>query len=200
MKWKDFLIDYFVKGERKMSLHIDENNILYRYDYYSYSEKSDEISKKVYQTFKKDYSFYYSEIRDEFVKCFCDFDWKREDWEHTCITIFPSHEAEHYSTTMERFAGDICNIFGALNYSGLLERYITHEKSTYGGERSVFSHTSTIKLRTKVDFSKMSSVIVLDDITTSGSSLLAAKEILRKTHIDPKYINLIAIAKTKHDY
>lgn len=49
-----------------MRFEITKDNVLFLYKYYSYSVKEDEISKKVYGTFKKDWNTYYDEIRDDF--------------------------------------------------------------------------------------------------------------------------------------
>ena len=72
------------------------------------------------------------------------------------------------------------------------------EKSTQGGARDVKAHLETLGLAGAVD-RDVDVYIVLDDITTSGSSLEAAKRLLAAGGAEPGGVVKMAVAKAAHD-
>lgn len=182
-----------------MRFEITKDNVLFLYRYYSYSIKEDEISKKVYGTFKKDWDTYYNEIRNDFSQAMGalidDNGWEKDD---IVITVMPSHMKNIYGDNLLKLSGDICKNYNFINASKMIARTLTKQKSTAGGERSVLAHLNTLDINSAMihtgDY-----YIILDDITTTGSSLEAAKCLLVNHGIKKDKIIKIAVAKTSYD-
>lgn len=182
-----------------MTFNITDDNVLYLYPYYSYSEKDDEMSKKVYHVFKKDWDKYLPDIRkDLFEAVKTHFGQGIIKNSNIAIAIMPSHLANTYGKNLHRLACDLCRKFGFRNATDLIQRKIDKTKSTEGGERTVWAHLETLDLGYEIN-EEVDIYIVLDDITTSGSSLEAAKELLIDNDVEARNIIKIAIAKTMHD-
>ena len=88
--------------------------------------------------------------------------------------------------------------FEYLDASALIERTADKTKSTEGGIRA---HLLTLGLSPDFDEidDSMDVYMILDDITTSGSSLEAAKQVLVRNGVEERDIIKIAVAKTMHD-
>ncbi len=181
-----------------MGFKIDENGMRYLDNYYSFGVKEDEFSKKVYHTFKKGYNTYYNELLEMFCEALDSFGWDRETWTKILITCVPSHEENGYGYNITRFIKDLCDRYGMINCSDLIRRHTFHQKSTDGGDRSPRSHIETMELTKSIATNECMAILVLDDITTTGGSLIAAKTVLAKTGKNPDFIHGIAIAKTSH--
>ena len=80
----------------------------------------------------------------------------------------------------------------------LIQRTKDKVKSTDGGLRDVEAYLKTLGLAGPVD-EDVDIYIILDDITTSGSSLEAAKQLLVSGGADERCVIKMAIAKTMHD-
>lgn len=107
------------------------------------------------------------------------------------VTIVPSHSAGKRSSGMETVVEKICNDMGFENKVGFLERYEDIEKLSTGGNRSKAVHYASIRVSGKAS---NSTILLLDDVTTSGNSLLACKNILEREGYE---VICLAIAKTK---
>lgn len=176
-----------------------KDDILFLYRYYSLNVKEDEISRKVYGTFKKEWDTYYGEIKNDFRKAMESLIDVNGWWNSKiAIAVMPSHIENAYGNNLLRLCGDICTGFNFINASKMIVRTSTKMKSTTGGERSVLAHLNTLdidfNMRYQADY-----YIVLDDITTTGSSLNAAKCLLANNGIAEDKIIKIAIAKTSYD-
>lgn len=182
-----------------MTFSITDDKVLYLYPYYSLNEKQDEMSKKVYQVFKKDWNTHFNDIRNDL------FDAVRAHFEQNIIkknkiavAIMPSHSKDAYGQKLLNLASDLCKQFGFQNATHLIRRTMDKTKSTEGGERTVWAHLKTLGLGYEIN-KNVNVYIVLDDITTTGSSLEAAKELLINNGVEARNIIKIAIAKTMHD-
>ena len=84
---------------------------------------------------------------------------------------------------------------GLMNFSEYILRHTTHEKQAFGGDRSVESNLSTMKLQYALP-SNLKNAIIIDDITTTGNILEACSRILCSNGIPRENIYCAAIGKT----
>lgn len=102
------------------------------------------------------------------------------------VILVPSHRYGEWSESLLRVAQVICKELGMDNRSRALLRTTNHAKLSTGGERSVESHLRTIELKRAYAISgefKGQRVLILDDITTTGNSIRACAQILRKAGV-----------------
>lgn len=114
-------------------------------------------------------------------------------FEGRCLVVVPSHTEGKWSQPLQKMAKKLCLELDMTDYSQALERVKEHEKLATGGDRSIESHISTMKVNSEYDI-KGKKVIVLDDVTTSGNSLLASVMLLKDAGADS--VSAIAIGKT----
>lgn len=82
------------------------------------------------------------------------------------------------------------------NYYDLLTRYIS-VPSSKEGDRTIKKHKDSIKFNEEKDLSGLNiGYIILDDITTSGNSMYACRDILTEKGLKNKEIISLAIART----
>lgn len=171
-----------------------ENGIYYLHIYYPVRyEEHKGISESIL-SFKKGHQ----KAIDDFTKELKDALLNEADadiarFEGRCVVIVPSHSKGCWSSSMMKVASELCEEFDMLNYSTALIRIMEHEKLACGGNRSIESHIKTIKFDTDYDIADKI-VIILDDVTTTGGSILACKRILEAANA--KKVSAIAIAKT----
>lgn len=110
-----------------------------------------------------------------------------------CLVVMPSHSAEKWNYALLQMAGKLCEELNMLGYLYALKREVEHDKLSIGGDRSFISHINTIRLNSGYDV-KGKQIVVLDDITTTGNSLLASAQIL--LNAGAKRVRAIAIGKT----
>lgn len=185
-------------GRRKKMFKTDENGTMYLYEYFSLMEKADEISRIVYCIFKKNDSsnYNYRRILDGFCNALGIFlSEENLSPQNTVITVMPSHESGKYAPKLYALATDLCAEFGFINGCTIISRTKDKEKSTYG-DRSLDSHMTTMSLTEEMDISL--NYIILDDITTTGNSMLAAQTLLTNAGVSRNQIFKIAVAKTCH--
>lgn len=187
-----------------MAFRVTDDGVLYLYPYYSLEEKHDEVSRAVYHVFKKGWGVntYLPSICDDLFEAVEDYmvENEMEDME-VAVIVMPSHLKGTYGESLLKMAHRLAEEFGYLDASDLIERTADKTKSTEGGVRAVWAHLQTLGL--SPDFEEIDDsvdvYIILDDITTSGSSLEAAKQVLVRNGVEAGDIIKIAVAKTMHD-
>lgn len=92
------------------------------------------------------------------------------------IVIVPSSNSENINTGIKKL-GQLLAKNGRIDATSCLVRHTTIPKAAKGGPRNVQSHLNSINVQ-NVHLIKGKSVILLDDVTTSGSSLDACEELL----------------------
>ncbi|MDS0477203.1 helix-hairpin-helix domain-containing protein [Natrinema sp. 1APR25-10V2] len=101
-------------------------------------------------------------------------------WEYDYICVFPSHEASSLSEPLVELAQEAV-LDTSIIYTPLLERTETVErqrgKSREERLEAVRNPTQTLHCRSKLDGE---TVVLLDDVSTTGSSLLAGAHALRE--------------------
>ncbi|ELY39856.1 DNA double-strand break repair protein mre11 [Natronorubrum tibetense GA33] len=104
----------------------------------------------------------------------------RDRWEYDYITVVPGHEAGSLSSQLVELAQDSVLETSTI-YSPLLERTETterqREKSREERKKVARNPEATLRARASLDGE---SVILFDDICTSGNSLLAGAHLLRE--------------------
>lgn len=114
----------------------------------------------------------------------------------TAIAVVPSHDAAAGPTTgVHVLANRVAKALDLSNGGACLVRHTTVDKKATGGERSIEGHLGSIKVD-KADRIKGEVVLLLDDITTSGNSLLACRRLLLKA--GAKDVIMLALGKTTH--
>lgn len=108
------------------------------------------------------------------------------------VVIVPSHRCGEWSESLKRVAVTICKELDMLNYSSGLKRIMNHAKLSTGGDRSKESHLKTIAFGKRDIVGKR--VLILDDVTTTGNSIRACAEILKKA--GAVKVGAVAIGKT----
>lgn len=184
-----------------MTFSITDDEVLYLYPYYSLEERSDEMSKRIYHVFKKGWGMdkYFPDICADLFGAVEDYfaQYGMSDFT-VAVTVMPSHLRGTYGEGMLKLAHRLAEKFGCLDATDLIQRTVDKVKSTEGGERTVRAHLGTLGLSSGLNES-VEVYIILDDITTSGSSLEAAKRLLMRNGVEADNIIKIAVGKTMHD-
>lgn len=95
------------------------------------------------------------------------------------VVIVPSHTKNQWSDSLLTVAHNLCERLQMNDYSEALVRFENHPKLAWGGNRSIQSHLDTIKISPEYDV-EGKEFIILDDVTTSGGSIQACREILKE--------------------
>lgn len=178
-----------------------EDNVLFLYPYYSLDVKVDEMSRQVYQVFKKGWyvSQYFPGIKAHLCEALEKYFTRGEMQKlKIAITVMPSHTQGKHGEQLMMMASALVSKYDWIDASCLIQRIIEKKKSTEGGIREVNAHLQTLGLVAEPD-KGVDVYIVLDDITTTGSSLEAAKQLLVANGVDANKVIKIAIAKTMYD-
>lgn len=104
----------------------------------------------------------------------------RDRWNYDYITVFPSHEKETLNPSLVDLAQEAV-VETSMVYTPLLERTETtdrqREKSEAGRKQVAIDPGETLRVRAALNGE---TVVLLDDICTTGSSLLAGAYLLRE--------------------
>lgn len=92
------------------------------------------------------------------------------------IAVVPSHDPTNTSTGLHALAAAL-KTGGRINASQCLERHTKVPKLAHGGDRNYQQHIDSIKAK-KPQLLTGNTVVLLDDTTTSGNSMMACKTIL----------------------
>lgn len=88
----------------------------------------------------------------------------------------PSSQKDRISEGLKRICIMICRRFNNIKYIKCLNRYKTIDKLAYGGDRNKKVHFNSIEICCEEDIIANKNIILLDDVTITGNSLLAAKK------------------------
>lgn len=130
---------------------------------------------------------YYSNI---FNKHFTQFNNMEEEIIVTCV---PSSEVGQVGQGLVNILLNLEKKFSCFKYMQCLERIREIDKLASGGNRSQEVHFNSIRVcNRKLFYDK--NILLLDDVTTTGGSLLACKKILKDA--GAKKVLCLALAKT----
>jgi predicted amidophosphoribosyltransferase len=112
------------------------------------------------------------------------------------IVVAPSHDEGKWGLGSVKLVKKLCSDSSKKRVDGscCLKRITTIPKAATGGPRNVSIHLKSIKLFNK-DLIYGKNILLLDDVTTSGSTLIACKQILEKE--GALFVKCIAIGKTQ---
>ena len=174
-----------------------ENDIYYLYDYYPKNKfKQDLTSINVLKYKNDDPSQIETFTKDLILALLSIAKGDKDKLKGRVICIMPSSTPNKVSLALKTSAQEIANFFNMEFVDNLFVRYKPHvenKRSTNYQERSIDSHLKTMKVREDIDL-KGKKVIVLDDIATTGNSLLSCKILLKRESVES--VGLIVIAKT----
>lgn len=160
----------------KVYSEIDYDNIMPLYDYHPWNDgKNDKIDRITHTLlnlkngrtppvnfFKKVIPKTFNPLMDGSEILFC---------------VVPSHKEGCVSDSLLKLVTEIKPVLGFSNSINLLERTSTVEKAATGGNRDLQHHFDSIALVDGVNLNG-ETVFLLDDISSTGNSLKACKEIL----------------------
>jgi DNA modification methylase len=118
-----------------------------------------------------------------------------DDKENICIDCVPSHNKNEKSSSLIEVIRRLCEKFGFINATSCLKRNYTISKLAMGGDRNIENHLDSIEVNNS-QIIRNKNVIVLDDVTTTGNSLLACKQLIKNA--GAMSVGCIAIGKTVH--
>jgi len=118
------------------------------------------------------------------------------DW----VTVYPGHEASSANVLLQHLLETLARAFRDKSVPDLLLRHEDAPKSQYrGAERNIFDQFRTIQLNPKYERTiRGKGVLVLDDFTTTGSSLETARRMLLQGGADR--VVCVAIAKYRLEH
>lgn len=130
--------------------------------------------------------YFVNKIEEEFKK-YSNID------EFNIITIVPSSKKNVISEGLKTLVNAIAENYDCMEYVQCLNRNRTVEKKANGGLRSKQLEIDTIDAINKKRINR-ANILLFDDVTTTGKSLIACKEILIKN--GAKNVICIALGKT----
>lgn len=115
--------------------------------------------------------------------------------ENSILCLVPGHSKNSFNPNMEEIITDLCKTLDIENGSKILSRFkeVSEAHTTQGIVRNKDTHLESIRI-TDSKLISGKNIILLDDVTTSGSSLLACKEILIKN--GAVKVECVALGKT----
>lgn len=173
-----------------LEIKIDNNGILYFMDYHKYwVEKNGskqrninftKINSKIFDLKREtdndnDLNYRASDYLYDRIKKSLKNYINKNNIKALSIGIVPSHERGKTSVGLKRMAIKMCEEMNFEYSNNLLYRHKTINKLSQGGERSISVHYNSIIVLGKPMYK---TILLLDDITTSGNSLIACKNML----------------------
>ena len=121
------------------------------------------------------------------------------DLDDAVLVIIPGHEtaASNDGTPLACAAATIASAAGFTAASDSLIRTTSIEKLAKGGNRSIEVHLNSMEL-SEPDIISGETVVILDDIVTSGNSIAAARQLLEVA--GARRIAAVAVGRTKDLY
>ena len=108
------------------------------------------------------------------------------------IAVVPSHDFEKTDSGLHQLARRLASN-GRIDATSCLSRHKTIDKLASGGKRSINVHLDSIKVE-NLEVIRNREVLLLDDVTTSGNSLSACKQLLQQAGVQS--IQCVALAQT----
>ena len=136
---------------------------------------------------KEAIQYYYKNLIDTFGTSL-------KNKKNTSIALVPSSKPDNFTSGLITVAQVFAKKLGLIDATKCLIRHKEIKKLAYGGNRSKETHFESIRIE-NTGLIKDKYVILLDDVTTSGNSLLACKEILENA--GSKNVLCVALAKNK---
>ena len=101
-----------------------------------------------------------------------------DDLDNIYFSAIPSHTANAHISSIHIIAKKLATYYNKADYSEVLQRYKDIPRLSDGGTRNMGVHINSIRINPSLDV-KGKAFFLLDDITTSGSSMAAGAQILK---------------------
>ena len=101
-----------------------------------------------------------------------------DDLNNIYFSAIPSHTANDNISSIHIIAKKLADHYNKDDYSEVLQRYKNIPRLSDGGFRNIGVHISSIRINPRLNI-KGKNFFLLDDITTSGSSMAAGSQILK---------------------
>jgi predicted amidophosphoribosyltransferase len=174
------------------TIKIDENGIHYFGDYHPYRNQDGTLNSS-FDAFGR----LILDLKDDKPKSVLHFTKllreRMKDGDKSVICIVPSHDPEKSKSGILSVAQKLITS-SIIDGTQCVKRSVKINKLASGGSRSVAVHLRSIVLNNS-EIIRGCNVILLDDVTTSGNSLLACKQIINRAN--PKSITMYAMGKTQ---
>lgn len=109
------------------------------------------------------------------------------------ICVVPSHNPNKTTGSLYSLAAAISDNIGCLNASNCLVRHTKIDKLANGGARATSIHLNSIRVNNKI-LIKNKKILLIDDVITSGNSMLACKTLLLQA--DAQKVWCLSLART----
>lgn len=166
----------------KRYARIDYDNVMYLFDYHPWNEGLNPRIDNITHTILNTKSTALERRRSAAVNYFSKVLTSRphgichlHDGGECYFAVVPSHSRGNQSAGLMQIAHNISRNFNFVNEDNVLFRHTSVPKAATGGRRSREVHLDSIVVT--LDIAEQT-VFLFDDITTTGSSILACKELL----------------------
>ncbi len=174
--------DNLPKQHTKKYQNINYTDIMFLYDYHPWgdgtSPRIDNITHTILNTKKPSTESGHRAAVNYFTKVLTTPPGglaKLASGEKCLFAIVPSHKQGIVSEALFQIVINVSREFNFVNAKNVLFRHTTVQKSATGGQRSKRVHLESIDVVGNIEGK---TVFLFDDITTTGCSLLACKELL----------------------
>lgn len=174
-------------GLRKRCSHVYQ-----LFDYYPMTRTHDKLSEELFDEVKEKNSRLY------ICQAFCQELEKKglPSSDKYGIFVVPSSTANNWNKKLTDYVVPrLVQNMGLVDCSKYILRHTTHDKQAFGGDRSVESNLSTIKLQYLLP-PDIKGAFIIDDITTSGNIFESCRILLSNAGIDRDKIYCLAIGGT----
>ena len=107
----------------------------------------------------------------------------------------PSHDPEKLDSGIRRLAEALSALQGRVHVADGLVRTVKVPKLAHGGDRSIEVHLNSIRVNTP-DLVRKRNVLLLDDVTTTGNSLMACRQLLLKS--GAARVGMLSLGRTNY--
>lgn len=190
----------------------DQNDVLYCFNYYPVNGKyTDEFTDYFINYLKKDVwesdierksRYYMKSWSKQFIDLAICNAKKEYNIDNKQIGLFtvPSSSEGRWNAAIAECVREINNENGLDNYSDYLYRHTTKERAHLNNDRSIENNCNTMRLQSTDGLDKLSCIIIIDDVTSTGNTFKACKKVIERDakSIFNGHIIFLAIGKTIH--
>lgn len=109
------------------------------------------------------------------------------------INVVPSHTVNTFSIGLTKIAENLSNKYMNIKLRNFIGRKVQIDKLSSGGDRSIKVQLESLGIYKNADIANKN-IILIDDVTTTGNSLIACRKYLE--HFGANKVLCIALGKT----
>ncbi|MBK1811545.1 phosphoribosyltransferase [Clostridium sp. YIM B02505] len=171
--------------------YLHDYHTYWMYDAYGEKVLNPAHTKILYQFKQGDahaIEHYYNLMKDELINF--------RNTSDTIIIPIPSSKSGQVSSSLLTLSERLATYNNIRYLNNCLERTVDIPKLAQGGDRHKEVHFNSLRINNP-QLVKNKVILLLDDVTTSGNSLLASKELFEKK--DTSEVICLSLTKTVHD-